>query len=172
MKMSKITMSIFVAVSLVLIVMFLSGCQNESPTANISADSHSQSAGNDSGNNSSESSQSVDAGLEVVTIKTEGSFAPKECEQRGLEDKVFMLESKYCPHCKASLPDFKDACAEKGVEPIVLDLSVAEHREQMLSHGITIAYTPTFVFGCDYFIGARSKEFYLQALDKFLENQK
>ena len=83
-----------------------------------------------------------------------------------------MLESKYCGHCKATIPDFKDACAEKGVEPIILDLSVDEQRVQMMSYGISIQFTPTFIFGCDYFVGVKTKQEYSDSLDKFLQEVK
>ncbi len=173
MKMSSIALNVFAVVLLVLLALSLFGCQNQPAPPDFPVDDTSSgNSTNDNNNSGNSNSQSGDSELEIITIKTDGSFTQEECEKRALDDKVFMLESAYCPHCKETLPDFKEACAEKGVEPIILDLSIAEHRGQMLSHGITIAYTPTFVFGCDYFIGGRSKEFYLQAMDKFLENQK
>ena len=108
--------------------------------------------------------------MDIVTIDKDGSFDPLDCKNRGLNDKVIMLESKYCGHCKATLPFFLQACAEKGVEPSVLDLSVDEQREQMESFGISIQYTPTFIFGCDYYVGVHSKEDYLTFLDKYLSS--
>lgn len=109
---------------------------------------------------------------EVITISKDGSFDAKDCKNRGLNDKVIMLESKFCGHCKATLPNFKEACDEKGVEPIILDLSENEQRIQMLSYGVTIQFTPTFIFGCDYVIGVRNKQEYLELLDKFLKEVK
>jgi len=107
--------------------------------------------------------------LNTYTIKSAGSFSIEECKARNLSDKVMMIESKYCGHCKATLPDFKDACEEKGMTPIILDVSNDDQRKEMLSHSISIQYTPTFIFGCKYFIGVKSKETYLQLLDELKE---
>lgn len=104
--------------------------------------------------------------FDVITIGKAGSFSSEDCVQRKLEDKIIMIESKYCGHCKQTLPVFEGACKEKGVEPIILDISVPEQRKQMESYGINVMYTPTFIFGCDYFVGSRSKEDYLSLLEE------
>ena len=44
-----------------------------------------------------------------ITLDKDGSFDSKDCKNRGLTDKVIMLESKYCGHCKTTLPLFKEA---------------------------------------------------------------
>ena len=110
------------------------------------------------------------AEIQNIILSQDGSFSIEDCKNRGLNDKVLMLESKYCGHCKVTLPMFKEACAEKGVNPIILDVSEPEQRKQMESHGISIRFTPTFVFGCDYYMGSKQKQEYLQLLDKFLND--
>jgi len=107
--------------------------------------------------------------FEMVTLTQNGEFSREECEKRGLNDKVIMLSSRYCGHCKATQPLFQEACEENGVEPIILDVSVPAQRRQMESHGINIIATPTYVFGCMHYIGARQKQGYLSLLDKFLQ---
>lgn len=107
--------------------------------------------------------------IQVIVISEDGYFNQDECVQRGIKDSVFMLESKYCGHCKKTLPIFKEACDEKGINPIILDLSNDEQRKQMEESGISVLYTPTFIFGCDYYVGVGSKEKYLELLDNFLE---
>ena len=108
--------------------------------------------------------------IEQVTLTEDGSFSLEECKKRELNNKVLMLESKYCGHCKAALPVFNEACNEKGIIPLILDVSEDEQRKQMEKFGLNIMYTPTLVFGCDYYIGARQKQEYLQILDKFLND--
>ncbi|MBU0666862.1 MAG: thioredoxin domain-containing protein [Nanoarchaeota archaeon] len=105
----------------------------------------------------------------LFTINSEGSFSQDVCIQKGLVEDVLMIESQYCSHCEATLPDFVEACAEKGVNSTILDVSVDEQRERMESYGVTISYTPTFIFGCDYYVGAKTKDEYLSMLDKYLE---
>ena len=81
-----------------------------------------------------------------------------------------MVVSEYCGHCKATMPLFKEASSEKAVEITILDGSIDEQRKQIEDYGISIRYTPTFIFGCDYYIGAKSKEEYLKMFDKFLKH--
>lgn len=107
--------------------------------------------------------------ISILVLDSDGALSAEECSARDLNDKVMMLESQYCGHCKATLPVFKEACLEKGIEPIIIDVSDKEQRKQMESYGLDIMYTPTFVFGCKHTIGTRSKQEYLQLLDKFLK---
>ena len=81
-----------------------------------------------------------------------------------------MLESKYCGHCKETMPDFKEACDEKGITPIILDISIDEQKLQMESYGIDIRFTPTFILDCEYFVGVKSKEEYVQFLESIEVN--
>jgi len=128
--------------------------------------------GNDNNNsNSVNGTQDIDPKFEKLTITKDGSFSKESCIERGVSDKVIMLQSKYCGHCQHTIPIFEEACREEGVEPIILDVSIPEQREQMESYGVQIAYTPTFIFGCDYYIGARDKEGYLMSLEVFLRKR-
>ncbi len=111
--------------------------------------------------------ESQESPLLTHTIQVDGEFEADDCLQRGLKDSVIMFESKYCGHCKATLPIFLEACNENGIEPIILDLSISEQREQMESYGIEVYYTPTFIFGCSYYVGTKTKEGYLQVIDEY-----
>ncbi len=107
--------------------------------------------------------------FETITITEPGFFEKEVCEERELDDKVIMIESKYCSHCKDTLPIFKEACKEKDIEPIILDLAEEEHRNKLESYGIEVHFTPTFIFGCEYHIGSKTKEEYINLCEKFLE---
>jgi len=61
---------------------------------------------------------------------------------------------------------------EKGIVPEILDLSVTEELQKAESYNIEIMYTPTFIIGCDYYIGTTSKEEYLERLDSVQNNQR
>ena len=122
--------------------------------------------------NSSENNGPVDNGdNHIIIISQEGSFTSQECEARGLAGKVIMLESAYCHACQSTKPTFLAACEAKGVIPIILDLAEAEDYAQMESYKINIQFTPTFIFGCDYYIGTKSQSDYENYLDKFLTGQ-
>ena len=61
-----------------------------------------------------------------------------------------------------------EACEETGIEPIVLDLSVSEDMAKLESFGVRVQFTPTFLFGCKHYIGAKStKEEYIDLLNEF-----
>ncbi len=106
---------------------------------------------------------------DIHLIKKDGHFDWEDCQARELQDKVIMLESSYCGHCKATLPVFKEVAEQKGVNPLILDLSVEEERQKMDDMRINVQYTPTFIFGCDYYTGAKSREDYEGLFDSFIE---
>ncbi|MFH1425787.1 MAG: thioredoxin family protein [archaeon] len=102
----------------------------------------------------------------LIVISADGSFTEEQCLDRGFENKVIMLESKYCGHCRETKPVFLEACNGGGVEPIVLDISERKDRAEMDSYGVEIRYTPTFIFGCDYYVGVQSGENYKNYIDE------
>jgi len=108
---------------------------------------------------------------DIVKLGGDSSFTKEQCEARGFTDKVIMLESKYCSHCQQTMPDFISACNEHNVTPIILDLSIVNHGKQLESYNLEIVGTPTFIFGCDYIVGARNKETYSNKLDDFLNSR-
>ena len=143
----------------ILLVILLAACQDEDNNSN----------GNPADDNQTNSSQETnDIKFEKLTITSPGAFPKEGCKARGVIDKVIMLESKYCGHCKKTMPILQEACRERGIEPIIIDVTIPEQREQMESYGVQIAYTPTLIFGCDYYIGTRDKQGYLKLLDKFI----
>jgi len=101
---------------------------------------------------------------DAFTISDEGSFSADVCAAKGLTGKAIMLESRYCPHCTATLPDFNQACSEAGVDCEVLDLADEENINKMYSYGIAAQFTPTFIIDCEYFVGAKTFEEYFDLL--------
>jgi thiol-disulfide isomerase/thioredoxin len=104
-------------------------------------------------------------GFPVAMITSDGRFDADVCAQKGLSGKALMLESKYCSHCQTTLPIFAQACDEQGVECEILDLADSEQYTKMKSYGVDVRFTPTFIIGCEYFTGVRSKEEYLSYLE-------
>ncbi len=117
--------------------------------------------------NDENNSFSNETEVELFTIKSLGIFDEGFCSKNDLKDKVIMIESKYCGHCQKTKPEFLEACHEKGITPLMLDLSVEKDRELMESYSLQALYTPTFIFGCNYYIGAMNKENYLELLTIF-----
>ncbi|MGM5481241.1 MAG: thioredoxin family protein [Nanobdellota archaeon] len=109
---------------------------------------------------------------EIYTIRQAGSFSKETCEAKSLNNKVLMIESKYCGHCQATKPEFKQALEETNMTAEYIDVSIKEEMEALKKeHKLQIQYTPTFVFGCDYYVGAKDKEGYVHLLEN-MKNQK
>lgn len=166
-----------IILSLVIAIM-VSGCSGEVPEV-PNNNSNNITTPNNISNNisinetpSKNSSSGPEEELHTILIGDEGSFSEEECEKRDFQDKVLMLESKYCGACQYTMPTFKEVCAEKEINPVILDLSTSEARKELASYWVEIRYTPTFIFGCDYYIGAKTEAEYSRLLDKFLEAQK
>lgn len=107
--------------------------------------------------------------VKTITLDSETSIPTESCKERGLGDKVIMLESEYCGHCKIAEPILKEIAQEKGLVFEFLDVSKKEDRAVMESYGVDIRYTPTLLAGCSVYIGSKSKEEYLQIIDDFIE---
>lgn len=107
-----------------------------------------------------------------VFIWESGSFEEHDCRSRCLANKVIMIKSSNCWKCTDTEPDFLAACEEREIKPLILDVTHSDDFLLLDSLGIDIAGTPTFIFGCDYYLGVMgSKEDYLEAIDVFLSKQ-
>ena len=115
-------------------------------------------------NNSNDSGD----GLALITLNAEGPIAAGLCSERGLNDKIIMLQSKYCGACKIAMPRLKEVESETGADIIFLDLSEKGDLETMKSFHIVPQYTPTLVVGCDVYIGAKSKDSYKNIVEAFM----
>jgi hypothetical protein len=110
--------------------------------------------------------------FENILISKTGSLEVQDCRARCLADKVIMLMSSSCEHCIETEPDFLAACEERGITPIIFDMDDPEQVSTMESFGISIYGTPTFIFGCDYYLGdLGSEEDYLAFIDRYLSRQ-
>ncbi len=105
----------------------------------------------------------------VITLDSNIEIPSESCIERGLSDKVIMLGSEYCGHCKVAEPILKEIGQEKGLDLEFLDVSKKEDMAVMESYGINIKYTPTLIAGCVVHIGSKSKEEYTQIINKFIE---
>tara|TARA_Y100000310_G_scaffold345282_1_gene463393 strand:+ start:4964 stop:5341 length:378 start_codon:yes stop_codon:yes gene_type:complete len=90
-----------------------------------------------------------------ILIDSDGSLSEAECSIRGLEGKYVMIGSAFCSHCVDTKPVFEADCEETGVDCVSIDTSTTEGWELLESYDLSVLYTPTFVFDCEYFIGAR-----------------
>ena len=117
----------------------------------------------------SQKSPEGSSAVKTITLDSETEIPLETCIERGLCDKVVMLESEYCGHCKIAEPILKEIAQEKRMDFEFLDVSKKEDRVVMENYGVDVKYTPTLIAGCAVYIGSKSKEEYVQIIDKFTE---
>jgi thiol-disulfide isomerase/thioredoxin len=132
----------------ILAAVFISGCTNTPPNGNSSSNDNS-------------------TGLELIEISEEIVISQELCSERGLQDKVIVMESMYCGACKVAVPRLQEIEQELEASFIYLDLSKPEDLERMKSFGVVPRYTPTTLVGCRVMIGAYSKEQFKQVIEPF-----
>lgn len=157
-----------VSIILLSVILVLSGCSGQMTGGHVSEEG-SAGSGEEGQVPVVEGPVVEEQDFQDIVITGQGEIPPDECSRRDLEAKYIMFESKYCGHCAAALPKFKEACSELGIQPEILDISSGPQREKMLSYGLVAQYTPTFVFDCKYYIGAKSKEEFLGLLKEGIE---
>ncbi|MGM5480468.1 MAG: thioredoxin domain-containing protein [Nanobdellota archaeon] len=102
-----------------------------------------------------------------VVITKDGSFSSQECEERNFSNKVIMLESEYCGHCKAAKPYVKDALEQQNMTGKFIDVATKEGQERLDELGLQIQYTPTFIFGCEYSVGGKTEtQYYVDKINQ------
>ena len=106
-----------------------------------------------------------------ITINDETPIPYKECSNRGLSNRIIMLESTSCSHCELAKPKLQQLEKELNVNITYYDLSNNEDRKKVEALRITPKYTPTVLIGCNVLIGDKSKEVYKEAIENFLENE-
>ena len=143
-----------ITIALLAITMLLAGCADGDGTVDVPPDNETPPE-------------------EVIAITEEGAFSAEQCETHNPGRDVIMIESKYCGHCKATLPLFQEACDELGITPIILDLSVQEDLRRMQEdYKVSVKFTPTFIFGCEYFVGAQQdKESYTELMERHIQSE-
>ena len=109
--------------------------------------------------------------LDMLLIDKEQTIPFEGCSIRGLNDKIIVLESKYCSACKVVVPILKEIEQELDKEFLHFDLSEEEDLERFEEFSIEAQWTPTVIIGCDVLIGGYSKEKYKTAIENFLNNQ-
>jgi len=107
----------------------------------------------------------------ILLLDKEGTIPQDQCTQRKLNDKIIVLESKYCGACKAAVPLIKEVGKELNVNVTFLDLATHEDTAQADKFGVLPYYTPTMVAGCKVYIGGKTKTEYTTIMKEFLDKK-
>ncbi|MGB2762651.1 MAG: thioredoxin family protein [Minisyncoccales bacterium] len=108
--------------------------------------------------------------LELLVLDKEGRISLDACLERGLSDKIIVLESTYCSACKIVIPRLEELEKELGVEIIYLNLSEKDDQDRAKEFKIWPKWTPTVLIGGEVLIGAYSKEKYKEVIENFLSH--
>ena len=149
-----------ILLGIMIIIIFISGCVIEprSPEPNPIFINDTNMSDNQTNNDN----------LEFIFLGKEGTIEQGSCSARKLDDKVIIMESRYCGACRIAVPRLKEIEEELNTEFIFLDLSQQCDSDRMMEFRIMPQYTPTILIGCDVHIGAKSKEVFKQAIEDFL----
>lgn len=104
----------------------------------------------------------------LIVLNGEGTIQEELCIARNLDDKIIVLESKYCGACRIAIPRLEKIEEELGIEIIYLDLSEDSDAEKTREFGLSPRYTPTLLVGCDVYIGVQSEDDYRTIIENFL----
>lgn len=103
-----------------------------------------------------------------LMLDKEGTIPCTLCEERGLDDRIVVLESEYCGACKAVVPVIKEVAKELNTIVTFLDLSESEDQNKMSQLGVMPYYTPTMLVGCQVYVGGKTKSEYKSIISKFV----
>ena len=143
-----------IAISIVAILV-CSGCTNET-NGNIINDGNNSNATNPTEININNDTSNLD----FLLLDKEGIISPELCTERDLNNKIIVLESKYCGACRVAVPRLREIDQELQAGIIFLDLSEEQNVRIMEEFKVYPQYTPTVLIGCDIHIGAYEKEVY------------
>lgn len=90
----------------------------------------------------------------------------ENCEERGVDEYVFFIYSRYCPHCKKAMLIVEELARKNklGSSYLPVDTSTKEGRDLLNQFGIRVQYVPTLIVDCKAHVGAKKDEYYEEVL--------
>lgn len=123
--------------SLVLMVIAVSGCTTEPTPPENNSD-------NQSGN------------FTVILISDGSVLDYNDCLERGINNKVLVLHTHGCPACGVAVPILEELAEEIDYEFEFIELST--NKERAFELGIIPTHVPTTLIKCKAYTGAKTKE--------------
>jgi len=123
-------------------------------------------------NNNNQNTNSDSNVLKTFFINKDGPIPPANCEAADGNNKIIIIESKYCSACKEflkTLDNLKDS-------PYIFhlyDITESEKRDFIENTlKVDAQYYPTSIIGCDAYIGAMDENTLLEVLSTYELEQK
>ena len=100
------------------------------------------------------------------TIIVKRDMEIEGCEEREMDDYVFFIYSRYCPHCKKAMSIVEEIVTKKkiGSRYLPVDTTTKEGRDVLNQFGIRVQYVPTLIEDCKAHVGAKKAEYYEEVL--------
>lgn len=108
------------------------------------------------------------AETDKIRIDHEMTLSSLACSERNFDNKVTIIESKYCASCVALKPSLLEIEDELDTTFNYIDIAELNGQDKLNDLGLEVAYTPTIIIGCNVYIGAKSKEKYKTLVEDFL----
>ena len=102
-----------------------------------------------------------------IKVATNGTI--KQCKERGLQNKILFLVSRYCPMCKKVKPVIEKLVRDEELELYYepLDLTHSFDRKQLEGYNIEVQFVPTLIVDCRVYVGAKKPEQYQDIIKTF-----
>jgi hypothetical protein len=91
------------------------------------------------------------------------------CEERKLNNRIILITSRYCPHCKEATNLLLPLIKQYNLEPYFRSFDVINSNDlrSLNNIAISVPYVPTLIIDCDAYLGLKDKEHYDQLLAGF-----
>jgi len=108
--------------------------------------------------------QATTSPYEIITVKRDMDI--EGCEEREMDNYIFFIYSRYCPHCKKAKPVVEEIVAKMkiGSRYLPVDTTTEEGRDILNQFGIRVQYVPTLIKDCKAHVGAKSADYYEEVL--------
>ena len=108
--------------------------------------------------------------IKSFLISDNGPIPKDICINNNLSNKIIVIESKYCSHCKNMIKETINPIEkETDYKFNLYDVSEPDKAQEIKNMGLSILGTPTTIVNCNAFIGEINKEDMLQILAENIE---
>ncbi len=96
------------------------------------------------------------------------------CKERNLDNKILLITSRYCPHCKEVIKTLTPLITKRHLENSfqVLDVINKDDLEILNKSVISLTQVPILIINCAAYVGEKKISKYEELLDKFSRKTK
>lgn len=108
--------------------------------------------------------------LPIEYIKFDKEIA--NCKERNLANKILLITSRYCPHCKETIKTLTPLITQCGLTNNfqILDVINKDDAQILDNLAIRISGVPVLIINCKAYLGTKETKQYQDLLLKFCNN--